>query len=131
MLKFTRVSCVTWSSGMFERLFARWTVLSVLAVALGPALATAAPITLPFDAAYTVAAAGSVERIDSFSLDGPAPWLYVDLPDGALNSTFSSAYSRWFAEGSPTVQFTASDGIWGSQDKYWLSPAASAAVELS
>lgn len=90
-----------------------------------PTTGKTAPLNLPFDAAYMVAEAGSVEPVSSFDLNGPAPWLYVDLPDGALWSFSSSVNSKWYSGLSTAPKFVLSEGIWGAQDKYWLSPSIS------
>ena len=84
--------------------------------------ATAA-VDLPFDAAYTVAESGSTEPISVFDIHGPAPWLYVDLPDGALTSFLAAVYSDWFPEGASSKAFSVSNSSFVVQDKYWFSPA--------
>ena len=59
---------------------------------------TYAQLNLDFDAAYMVAGSGSTEPVSEFELDGPVPWLYLDLPDGALNSFLVSVDADWFLE---------------------------------
>jgi hypothetical protein len=83
--------------------------------------ANAAALTLPFDAAYTVAASGSTTPLSVFDINGPAPWLFVDLP--RLGSLLTFVTSNWFLDGNPTVRFTATP-LASSADQFWLAPPA-------
>ena len=83
-----------------------------------------AQLNLDFDAAYMVAASGSTEPVSEFELDGPPPWLYVDLPDGALTSFLVSIDANWFLEPQAAAQFSLSESSFAQADKYWFSPAA-------
>jgi hypothetical protein len=84
----------------------------------------AAVTDLNFDAAYMVAASGSTEPVSVFDINGPAPWLYLDLPDAALTSFLAAVHSDWFHESSAAKQFTLSNSSLVVQDKYWFSPTA-------
>jgi dockerin type I repeat protein len=84
----------------------------------------AAVVDLDFDAAYMVAASGSTEPVSVFDINGPAPWLYLDLPDAALTSFLAAVQSDWFHEASATKQFSLSNTSFVVQDKYWFSPTA-------
>ena len=89
--------------------------LNVAAVALFVGLfaliakPSSAAVNLDFDAAYTVAAAGSTEPVNVFDIEGPPPWLYLDLPDGATSSFIVAASSDWFREPAETKQFSLSN----------------------
>ena len=82
----------------------------------------AAVVDLDFDAARMVATSGSTEPVSVFDINGPAPWLYLDLPDGALTSFLAAVHSDWFHEGSAAKQFTLSNTSFVVQDEYWFSP---------
>jgi hypothetical protein len=84
----------------------------------------AAAVDLPFDDAYMVAASGSTEQVSVFDINGPAPWLYLDLPDAALTSFLAATNSDWFHEASAAKQFTLSNSSFAVEDKYWFSPTA-------
>ena len=84
----------------------------------------AAPINLDFDAAYMVASAGSTDPVDEFDFDGPAPLLYLDLPDGALSSFSAWSYSDWYHSPDPVEKFSASAVHVTDVDKHWISPTA-------
>lgn len=94
--------------------------LLVLALVQQTALAV---VNMPFDAAYMVAASGSTEPVDYFDIEGPAPWLYLDLPDGALTSFIVSVSTDWFRDSVTTKQFSLSESSYASLDKYWFSPS--------
>jgi hypothetical protein len=82
-----------------------------------------AVVDLDFDAAYMVAASGSTDPVSTFDINGPAPVLYLDLPDGALTSFMVRASSNWFRDGVTTSQFLLSTGVFAQGDKFWFSPA--------
>jgi hypothetical protein len=83
-----------------------------------------AVVDLDFDAAYMVAASGNTEPVSVFDIHGPAPWLYLDLPDAAQSSFLAAVNSDWFDESSTTKQFSVSNTSFVVQDKYWFSPTA-------
>ena len=59
---------------------------------------SSAVVNLEFDAAYTVAAPFSTDPVNVFDIEGPPPWLYLDLPDAATSSFIVAAPSDWFRE---------------------------------
>lgn len=62
----------------------------------------------------------SVTQVASFSIDGPTPWLFVDLP--ALGSLFTSVQTAWFVAGVPAAKFAVSPGP-QANDRFWLAPS--------
>ena len=101
----------------------RLLVVGLLALVLGVEGAAAAPLQVPFESAYFVGSAGSTTPVDAFHIDGPAPWLFVDL--GTPRGQYSYASSRWFAGGETVSRFSANEGSWFSSERqYWLSPSA-------
>jgi hypothetical protein len=102
--------------------------LSAVASLVGPLLLLTEPafavVSLPFDAAYMVAASGSTEPVSVFDLDGPVPWLYLDLPDAAMTSFMAIASSDWFYEPLQSKQFSVNTSSLVQEDKHWLSPTA-------
>jgi hypothetical protein len=97
--------------------------LGVLGLIRPPAFAA---VDLNFDAAYMVAASGSTEPVSVFDINGPAPWLYLDLPDGALSSFLVDASSNWFHEGESTQRFSLANDSFTALDKFWFSPSPEA-----
>ena len=97
---------------------------SFIGLVVWTASPTYAQLNLEFDAAYMVAASGSTEPVSEFELDGPAPWLYLDLPDGALTSFLVSVDAHWFLEPQTPAQFSLTESSFAQADKYWFSPAA-------
>ena len=101
-------------------------VLALSLIVLHPGHALASPI---FDAIYTVAGDGSTIPVTEFSIDGPAPWLFLDLP--ALPDTFpvdgfpriTGVGSDWFFNPDAVKQFSVTPST--LTDKLWLSPSAS------
>ncbi len=85
-------------------------------------LGTSAVEAATFDAAYMVATPGSTDAVTEFSLDGPAPWLFVDLP--ALGSFFTVVESDWFRVGVAGLQFSATPSQ-QQNDRFWIAPSAS------
>lgn len=94
-----------------------------LAAALALLLSTGAARAANFDAAYMVAAPGSTTPVSEFSLDGPAPWLFVDLP--GLGSLFTVVESDWFRLGVPDVQLSLSPSL-QTNDRFWIGPSETA-----
>lgn len=95
----------------------------LLAVCFALLFAASTARAASFDAAYMVAAPGSTIQVSQFSIDGPAPWLFVDLP--GLGSLFTVVESDWFRLGVPGVQlhlFPAQQ----NGDKFWVGPADAA-----
>lgn len=90
-----------------------------LAAALALLLSTGAARAANFDAAYMVAAPGSTAPVSEFSLDGPAPWLFVDLP--GLGSFFTVVESDWFRVGVPGAQLTLFPSL-QMDDQFWIGP---------
>ncbi|MEA2711204.1 MAG: hypothetical protein QOF78_3805 [Phycisphaerales bacterium] len=91
-------------------------------LACGVRVADAAPQVVPFDRAYTVSAPGSTTPVSEFDINGPAPWLYLDLPSPRGEYSYSS--STWFADSSATAQFSLSGGsTFSSEQEFWLSPS--------
>jgi hypothetical protein len=100
---------------------------AILCLSTGTALATG--IQVPFDRVYPVAAPGSREPVTQFDINGPAPWVYLDLPSPGGQYSYGS--SNWFAGGSTTMQFQEySPGIFVSDGEYWLSPPADGWAQL-
>jgi hypothetical protein len=95
--------------------------LGIVTLSVLFASANAAALTLPFDAAYTVAASGSTTPVSVFDIDGPAPWLFVDLP--RLGSLLTFVSSNWLRDGNATLQFSAFP-LASSADQFWLAPSA-------
>lgn len=90
-------------------------------VLLLAAASFARPLTVPFDRAYTVSAIGSTSPVSMFSINGPAPVLYLDLPDAMGQYSYGS--SNWFSGSGTTSLFNVySDGIFTSEGEYWLTP---------
>jgi hypothetical protein len=83
-----------------------------------------AVVTLEFDAAYMVAEPGSTVPVTRFDPSGPAPWLYLDLPDAALSSFLIGISSDWFHSSATTKQFSLSNSSFSQLDKYWFSPSS-------
>jgi hypothetical protein len=83
-----------------------------------------AVVELDFDSAYMVAASGSTEPVSVFDIHGPAPCLYLDLPDAAQSSFLAAVNSDWFHEASASKQFSVSNTSIIVDDKYWFSPTA-------
>jgi hypothetical protein len=83
-------------------------------------LASSATNAALFDTVYIVGANGSTTPVTQFSIDGPAPWLFVDLSGPLSEFTWLSA--SWFADGNPTAQFTNFPGNRSGADKLWFSP---------
>ena len=75
------------------------------------------PAVVPFDAAYMVAAPLSTTQVSAFSIDGPTPWLFVDLPG---SSPFTFLDSKWFLAG--IQQFASTRTIAAGDDQFWLAP---------
>ena len=50
---------------------------------------------VPFDRVYTVAGPGSTTPLSQFDVNGPAPWIYLDLPPAGGQYSYGS--SNWFA----------------------------------
>jgi hypothetical protein len=98
------------------------TGLLMLLVCTNGALAA---VQVPFEAAYCVDSPGSTTPVRAFHIDGPAPWLFVDL--GTSWGQYSYASSRWFSGDESTARFSANEGTWFSTERqYWLSPGAEA-----
>ena len=75
---------------------------------------------LNFDAAYTVAAPFSTVQVTDFTLDGPTPWLFIDLP--ALGSLFTATSSSWFLAGT-SAALAQSSRREQNLDRFWLAPS--------
>ena len=75
------------------------------------------PAVIPFDAAFMVAAPLSTTPVSAFSIDGPTPWLFVDLPG---SSPFTFLDSKWFFGGAQ--QFLSTRTIAAGVDQFWLAP---------
>ena len=74
---------------------------------------------LTFDQAFMVATPLSTSQVTAFSIDGPTPWLFVDLP--ALGSFFTTVNSSWFRDGIAAPQFQVIPSQ-QQNDRFWLSP---------
>ncbi|MGL4514757.1 MAG: hypothetical protein ACRCT8_16840 [Lacipirellulaceae bacterium] len=114
---------------IWTRSFAAWIVVVATAGQASAQGILPPPINLPFDALYTVGANGSTDPVTTFEVGGPAPWLYLDLPDGAVSSFSAWAYSDWFVVGSSAPRFRSSNGVYtdfqigaAGSDKYWMAP---------
>ena len=95
----------------------------LLAACLALLFAASAARAATFDAAYMVAAPGSTTQVSEFAIDGPAPWLFVDLP--GLGSLFTVVESDWLRIGVPGVRLN----LFPSQqsgDQFWVGPADAA-----
>ena len=80
-------------------------------------------IQVPFDHVYPVSSAGSTTPVTEFDVNGPAPWVYLDLPSPGAQYSYGS--SNWFADSNPTAKFLEySPGVFVSEGEYWLSPPA-------
>ena len=75
---------------------------------------------LSFDAAYTVAAPFSTVQVSDFALDGPTPWLFIDLP--AVGSLFTATSSSWFLAGTAAA-LAQSSRREQDLDRFWLAPS--------
>ncbi len=75
------------------------------------------PAIIAFDAAYMVAAPLSETQVSAFSIDGPTPWLFVDLPG---SSPFTFLDSTWFF--GDAQQFVSALTQPAGTDKFWLAP---------
>lgn len=77
-----------------------------------------------FDAIYTVSSNGSTDSVTDFNIDGPAPWLYVDLlgPLGQSSNDLGPFITAgWVPNGAADYaffQFVDS----ANGDKFWLAP---------
>jgi len=97
-----------------------WGCAAVLAFAVD--IVAAAPQVVPFDRAYMVSAPGSTTPVSEFSIEGPAPVLYLDLP--APMAQYSSGYSTWYDDPNPAAQFSLSGGaLFSSDQEFWISPS--------
>ena len=95
----------------------------LLAACLALLFAATSARAATFDAAFMVAAPGSMSAVSEFSIDGPAPWLFVDLP--GLGSFFTVVESDWFRSGVPGVQLN----LFPSQqvgDQFWIGTSNAA-----
>jgi len=112
---------------MSQRLVGGFIVV-VLAVSISQTvLATGTQV--PFDRVYAVAGPGSTTPINQFDINGPAPWVYLDLPSPGGQYSYGS--SNWFAGASTTAQYQAySPSIFSSEGEYWLSPPADAWAQI-
>src|SRR5689334_16167385 len=73
---------------------------------------------VPLDRAYMVSAVGSTTPVTTFDVNGPAPVLYLDLPNPAWGQ-YSYASSSWFAgAGSSSLFDVNSEGIFTSAGEY-------------
>jgi len=88
--------------------------------ALIVSIASAHAAVQPFEHAYTVGFAGSTTPVTVFDIDGPAPFLFLDLP---ATSFITSVSSDWFHDADLVAQFTVQESSAGG-DKFWLSPPA-------
>ena len=75
---------------------------------------------LSFDQAYMVAAPFSEQQVSDFAVDGPTPWLFIDLP--ALGSLFTVTQSSWFVTGIGASQVHSSQRL-QDLDRFWLAPS--------
>lgn len=98
-----------------------------LATAAGPALASAT--TWWLDAAYVVGARGSTTPIRQLTLDGPAPWLHLDLSfsyDPAIYKGLDIVWfsANWLHNGKGHRIVEAVAGLPGApSDKLWIEAA--------
>lgn len=90
------------------------------AASVGVLLVTSHAHALTFDQAYTVAAPFSTQQVSDFALDGPTPWLFIDLP--ALGSFFTVTSSSWFVAGTAAPQATSTQSV-HDLDRFWLAPS--------
>jgi hypothetical protein len=79
-----------------------------------------------FTTSTMVASNGSTTPVTSFDINGPAPWLYLDIV-GATGWAADPANGpfllvTWFLDGNPAARFSISTV--GSPDHAWLSPTA-------
>lgn len=79
---------------------------------------------LPFDQAHMVAAPFETTRLETFPIDGPAPWLFVDLP--TLGSFFTVVASDWFSAGQAGARFASVVPGQQNLDQFWLAPSEAA-----
>ncbi len=80
-----------------------------------------------FDAVHPVAANGGTVPVTSFVLDGPAPWLYLDLAgplDDASGIFASLRFDANPADAVPAIEFAAEIAGGTGNDKFWLTPSA-------
>src|SRR6185503_924941 len=81
-------------------------------------IAHAVGVQVPFDRVYPVGAPGSTTPITQFDINGPAPWIYLDLP--APGGQYSYGSSNWFARSTTPAQFQIySPGTFASEGEYW------------
>lgn len=92
----------------------------LFAACLAALCAVPAARAATFDAAYMVTASGSTIQVSQFAIDGPAPWLFVDLP--GLGSFFTVVKSDWFRIGVAGVQLNLFPRH-EAGDQFWISPA--------
>jgi hypothetical protein len=98
-----------------------WLMLTLIALMLNAATIHAAQ-QFPFDNAYTVGSFGSTTPVNSFSILGSAPVLFLDLP--GPHGQYSYGSSNWFFGSGAPAQFSAnSNTVFASAGQYWLSPA--------
>ena len=85
---------------------------------------------LTFDQAHMVATPFSTQQVSDFALDGPTPWLFIDLP--ALGSFFTVTQSSWFVAGTAVPQVQSSQRF-QELDHFWIAPSdlAWAAVKVT
>lgn len=79
---------------------------------------------LPFDQAYMVAGPLETTPIESFAIDGPTPWLFVDLP--GLGSLFTVVESSWFAASEVGARFPSVVPSQQNLEHFWLAPSEAA-----
>lgn len=78
-----------------------------------------------FEDAYTVGASGSTVPVSVFAIDGPVPWLYVNLVSPVSGFTYVSA--QFFQPPSAAPALTLDVGLVSAAgDEYWFAPSASA-----
>lgn len=94
-------------------------VLFVLAVLSGAPRAASF-----FENTYMVGASGSTVPVATFAIDGPAPWLYVNLVSPPGDFAFVSA--QFFRPPSALPALTLDAGLVSAAgDQYWFAPSAS------
>lgn len=99
--------------------------IALSALTLAAATCCGAAQVQIFDAAHAVATSGSTVPVTSFALDGPAPWLYLDLavPLDAATGIFASLrFDANPAAAAPAVEFAAEIAGGVGNDKFWLTP---------
>jgi hypothetical protein len=76
------------------------------------------------EAVHTVGQFGSTTPVTDFSINGPAPVLYLDLSEPYVGGGWEWLGARWFSSTSPTMRLEV-EPLNSGTDQIWYQPSAS------